>query len=1171
MRKTELQGKYKPEIKSGVMKKNKHQQTPKSVHRRSKGFALIVVMSMVALITLLTVGLVSLAARSTATANSQRFGVEAQANALLSLNMALGDLQKQAGPDRRVTARMDVRDGSSDQERHWIGVWKTDQVGRGGEVPIINWAARDQSLEDLRSGRFSSDNLFLGRLVSGAEGGLVSGELINVVGPGSVADESAEVDVPLVEITGTNSRSAHGWWISDESLKATAVPFGRLPAASDDLRLALPDRVGVGVLAGLEGFDQVPTDRLERIVGRRQLDFAGAGDPSDWDRQFHSLTTVSRSVLADPLRGGLKTDLSRYLLEGDVPSRGDLEGIDDNTGILTGNFRLEQGPRYGTLRAFQQLAERSTGEGVPPTASPNMARTANLTGISSFANYQAVPDLTASSGHPIHPVIASAQLYTRFSYIRGFLAVHLYPRITLWNPHNVAIEAEEYTIYYDIGVNDSITLERRNPNEDVLSTGFDSRANKENRLRLQIEPTRFEPGEALVFTPLPRGNAIANRAMPLVRRNESGFNTMSASVNPRAMTNFYITLNQLPSSITVNDLPLYANHNRGAYYWIDLMNWNRDVDTGVKVSLHLGQARNFAAMQRLPLLQYIDLNNYRRFYEGSVNNGRWKVGGVEEVLNYETTADIEPWARTNYGFRYKWWREVNPSNLAGAGANRLWQAGVTSDYNLRGTFHHRSPFDNITDNGEAHHWYQFGPFAAEREQGLPYLSPELAAHPGPNGFRGNIFFEGSLTTPDHVYPLYDVPRSGERIVSMGRFQHARLSQFGWHAGRAVGSGFVQANVTDRRRSGDLTRNVSDQWSNNIPWLPEWLVQRRRRDEVVYDLAYEVNHELWDRHFLSGATSNEKLAFFQDPANNIIPNHRLVPLDISRGSDFADFHRAATAVMLHGGFNVNSTDVAAWRAVLSSLRELPLGDSSEGTPFPRFFNDVTDDPIATTSLQLALTAPEVWSATTRLTDEQIDNLAEAIVVEVRRRGPFVSVSDFVNRRLTSTDEGLKGTLDAAIERARINDPLIRSNRNLAQMNLGGWGVAAYEPGDPNSSPFPWGERDHLRSHKVYGLPTFLQQTDILQTLGGMLVARGDTFVIRAYGDTRSSGGTGRVLARAWCEVEVQRVPDFVDGTNPPETPVAQVDGALNEEISEINRRFGRQFRVVSFRWLAPDEV
>ena len=1154
------------------MIKNNHQNHAQEGCERRKGFALIVVMSMVALITLLAVGLVSLAARSTATANSQRFGVEAQANALLSLSMAMGDLQKQAGPDRRVTARMDMREGSSDQERYWVGVWKTDEVSRTGEVPIINWAVRDQSLEDLRSGRFSSENLFLGRLVSGAEGGLVSGDLINVVGPGSVADESAEVNVPLVQITGTNSRSAHGWWISDESLKATAIPYGNLPdtSASDDLRLALPDRVGVGVLAGLEDFNQVPSERLARIIGRRQLDFAGAGEPGDWDNQFHSLATVSRSVLADPLRGGLKTDLSRYLLEGDVPSgQSGLAGINDNTPILTGTFRQEQGPRYGTLRAFQQLAERSPGVGVPPTASPNMARSSNLTGVNAYANYQAVPDLTASSGHPIHPVVASAQLYTRFSYIRGFLALHLYPRITLWNPHNVAIEPEEYTLYYDIGVNDSIVLERRNPTADVLSTSFDTRGNKENRLRLQIEPTRFEPGEALVFTPLPRGNAIANRAMPLVRRNENGFNTMSAEVNPRAMTNFYVTLNQLPANITTNDLPLYANHNRGAYYWIDLMNWNGDVDTGVKVSLHLGSARTFAAMQRLPLLQYIDLNNYKRNYNGRVNNGRWKVGGVEEVLNYETSADVEPWARTKYGFRYKWWRETNPSNLQGAGANRLWQAGVTSDYNLRGTFHHRSPFDNVTDNGESHHWNQFGPFAVEREQGLPYLSPDLAAHPGPNGtFRGNPFFEGNLTTPDHVYPLYDVPRSGERIVSMGRFQHARMSQFGWHAGRAVGSGLVQANVTDRRRSGDLARELTQQWSTHAPWVPEWLNQRRRRDEVVYDLAYEVNHELWDRHFLSGATSDEKLAFFQDPANNTIPNHRLVPLDASRSSDFVDYHRAATAVVLHGGFNVNSTDVAAWRAVLSSLRELPLGDSSDGTPFPRFFNDVTDDPIATTSAQLALSAPEVWFATTRLTDEQINNLAESIVVEVRRRGPFVSVSDFVNRRLTSTDEGLKGTLDAAIERARINDPLVRSDRNLAQMNLGGWGVAAYEPGNPIDA---WGERSHIRSHKLYGLPTFLQQTDILQTLGGMLVARGDTFVIRAYGDTRSSGGTGRVLARAWCEVEVQRVPDFVDGSNPPETPVAQADGALNEEISEINRRFGRQFRIVSFRWLAPDEV
>jgi hypothetical protein len=86
-----------------------------------------------------------------------------------------------------------------------------------------------------------------------------------------------------------------------------------------------------------------------------------------------------------------------------------------------------------------------------------------------------------------------------------------------------------------------------------------------------------------------------------------------------------------------------------------------------------------------------------------------------------------------------------------------------------------------------------------------------------------------------------------------------------------------------------------------------------------------------------------------------------------------------------------------------------------------------------------------------------------------------------------------------------------------------------------------------------------------------VRRSDTFVIRAYGDARDSNN--RITAKVWCEAVVQRMPSFVDPTDAPEKaqPVILADGRKESDLSNTNRRFGRRFEIVSFRWMDQDEV
>ena len=58
--------------------------------------------------------------------------------------------------------------------------------------------------------------------------------------------------------------------------------------------------------------------------------------------------------------------------------------------------------------------------------------------------------------------------------------------------------------------------------------------------------------------------------------------------------------------------------------------------------------------------------------------------------------------------------------------------------------------------------------------------------------------------------------------------------------------------------------------------------------------------------------------------------------------------------------------------------------------------------------------------------------------------------------------------------------------------------------------------------------------------------------------------GKVVARAWCEAVVQRVPEYTDSTDSQETKQADL-------TSSTNRVYGRKLQILSFRWLNAREV
>ena len=53
------------------------------------------------------------------------------------------------------------------------------------------------------------------------------------------------------------------------------------------------------------------------------------------------------------------------------------------------------------------------------------------------------------------------------------------------------------------------------------------------------------------------------------------------------------------------------------------------------------------------------------------------------------------------------------------------------------------------------------------------------------------------------------------------------------------------------------------------------------------------------------------------------------------------------------------------------------------------------------------------------------------------------------------------------------------------------------------------------------------------LAPVLFARSDTFLVRAYGEAYNPA-TQSAEGKAWCEALVQRLPEYVDASQPPET-------------------------------------
>lgn len=367
----------------------------------------------------------------------------------------------------------------------------------------------------------------------------------------------------------------------------------------------------------------------------------------------------------------------------------------------------------------------------------------------------------------------------------------------------------------------------------------------------------------------------------------------------------------------------------------------------------------------------------------------------------------------------------------------------------------------------------------------------------------------------------------------------------------------------------------------------------------YDHAFLINDALWDRFFCSSvsdmpkSTSGNSVKKAEETLKEFVEDEKPLPISRYKLSDptikseeilqktLSDdgWKYIARYLTIDGGFNINSTSVDAWRAVLQGLQNRPLvgrsgkklarigaesaSDSASNVYFSRFGTSTTTSSVDSSGGYTPITGGKfradsdaaAWSEVRELSPSQIRNLAKAIVDVVKRRGPFLNMADFINRRLDPSDEkaSLTGALQEAIDETSINSSIFNINTD----------------GVPSGSLYKFAKADEGSVHTA--APGYLIQSDVLSSLGNILTVRDDTFIIRSYGSVRNKKGV--VLSQAWCEATVQRCAEYVDGSNDPTDSADELPGEARtgNKLTPINKTFGRRFKVVSFRWLNAADV
>jgi hypothetical protein len=1115
------------------------------VVKNDRGFALLITITLLAFLVLLLVSLASLTRVETQVAsNSQQLSLARQ-NAVMALNVALGRLQQIAGPDQRVTATADLVAARHDTKKNWTGVWDTRPGSRGTQ---LGWLVSG-------SAAIGSSG------VTGALTAATGNRLVDMVGANStdisVATNRVQVETQPVKGKGIpgfdpdteQTVGNFAYWVGDEGVKAKASlsdPW-ESPAIATKTATGVSDATAAlyrfaGLQrTGIEGMGKnVADDRLgsaypatdpsfkanlSQVLQPGQLVLANPAGAADLGSaikaRFHDLTTSSISVMTNVTDGGLKKDLTAWLAKPDGASN-----PPRNTDYIADAATYM--PRWSQIRSYAGIIADGTAKDP----------------IQQDAEALPTTPVTAANAAPkqgIYPVITYARMGYNVSCAGPGepIAFHLFPVVTLWNPYNVPIALHTYEMRWDdqdyfnaivVGKQlDPADNQRTSsydkyhgPYSDAFATGYFAYSTvnaagvsvgAKAPLRFQLRSPQIEPGQSLVFSLIDPASAAADE-----------YQARTNVMEPFAP-------NQSDNSVVIYGPAMTATDLTARYFM-----------------------SNTGGQQQLSLRDYTDPTIVYHWVQNPSSMSRFTSSPVNSsflIENPNLIAAPKMYIRMGlYQSQGQNGPLANPA--AWFATNSRWLA----------LFNPLAPHSLRLGGGKTNSFSYF-------------MDVQGITNPGPtfgNGNRASIGPGEDVSAPASDLVVHEFLKPGLPLFSLAQLQHVNLSQMTLYPSYAIGNSLASVYVPRKQ----TVYTVGSGPSGSPTGAPQQLPFRNLSQ--IYDLSYVLNRALWDKYFFSTVPASLTTPA-QITGDYKLPNARHtfywkgnapVPADTAEFAELNSTDAASSHLLINGGFNVNSTSVQAWRALLYSRNGVAV-DPANPTTFKHPLARYTDS-----SAGVSNSTP--WQGSRILSDSQIDNLAVKIVEQIKLRGPFLSLADFVNRSLVDAPDptGLKGPLQAAIDAVDADSTIGSNSRiNFRLPFTDSANRIAVQSSATNAIPLQ-SATDVIRAHwigddsdtnndqpstsRAAFAPGFLTQADLLTSLGPVLTPRSDTFTIRAYGDVQNPA-TSVVESRAWCEAVVQRLPEYMEAQDAWTLPVA---GSNNE-------KFGRRFRIVSFRWLTASDI